>query len=121
MKIIDSFMYFDEDIILDIRLNILNKYVSKFIICESKFNHKGLKKKLNLKLENFSKFKDKIEYIVLENQPKDLNHVKEIDDNETKNSKILQNALKRENLQRNFCQTVLKKNSPEDLVSHLHH
>ncbi len=116
MKIIDSFMYFDEDIILDIRLNILNKYVSKFIICESKFNHKGLKKKLNFKLENFSKFKDKIEYIVLENQPKDLNHVKEIDDNETKNSKILQNALKRENLQRNFCQTVLKKNSPEDLV-----
>ena len=46
MKIIDSFMYFDEDIILDIRLNILNKYVSKFIICESKFNHKGLKKNL---------------------------------------------------------------------------
>ena len=42
--IIDTFMYFDEDMILDIRLNTLNKYVSKFIICESKFNHKGIKK-----------------------------------------------------------------------------
>ena len=30
MKIIDCFMYFDEDMILDIRLNTLNKYVSKF-------------------------------------------------------------------------------------------
>ena len=37
-------MYFDEDMILDVRLNILNKYVSKFIICEASYNHKGLKK-----------------------------------------------------------------------------
>ena len=34
MKIIDCFMYYDEDLVLDIRLNILNKYVSKFVICE---------------------------------------------------------------------------------------
>ena len=40
--IIDTFMYFDEDMILDIRLNTLNEYVSKFIICESRYNHKGV-------------------------------------------------------------------------------
>ena len=44
MKIIDCFMYYDEDLILDIRLNALNKYVSKFIICEANFNHNGTKK-----------------------------------------------------------------------------
>ena len=47
MKIIDSFMFFDENMMLDLRLNVLDKYVSKFIICESKFNHNGQKKELN--------------------------------------------------------------------------
>ena len=36
MKIYDCVCYFDEDLILDIRLNILNEYVDKFIILESK-------------------------------------------------------------------------------------
>ena len=44
MKIIDCFMYFDEDMLLDIRLNILSKFVSKFVICEANFNHNGKKK-----------------------------------------------------------------------------
>ena len=35
MKIYDSFMYFDEDLLLDLRLNVLDKYVSKFIITEA--------------------------------------------------------------------------------------
>ena len=43
MKIIDCFMYFDEDMVLDIRLNILSKFVSKFVICEANFNHNGTK------------------------------------------------------------------------------
>ena len=41
MKIIDSFMFFDEKMMLDIRLNILDKYVTHFVICEAKFNHKA--------------------------------------------------------------------------------
>ena len=32
MNIYDCFMYFDEDLLLDLRLNVLNKYVKKFII-----------------------------------------------------------------------------------------
>ena len=68
-------MYFDEDMNLDIRLNTLNKYVSKFIICESKFNHKGIKKKLNFDIKNFKKFEKKIKYVVLENQPENLHLV----------------------------------------------
>ena len=46
MNIIDCFMYYDEDIILDIRLNILDKYVSHFVICEANFNHNGTKREL---------------------------------------------------------------------------
>ena len=36
MKIIDCFNYFDEDKILELRLNILNNYVDQFVIVEAK-------------------------------------------------------------------------------------
>jgi beta-1,4-mannosyl-glycoprotein beta-1,4-N-acetylglucosaminyltransferase len=35
MKIFDCFMYFDEEIILDLRLNILDDFVDYFVIVES--------------------------------------------------------------------------------------
>ena len=50
MKIFDCFMYFDEDIVLDLRLNLLNDFVDYFVIVESKFNHKGEERKLKLYL-----------------------------------------------------------------------
>ena len=57
MKIIDSFMYFDEDMMLDLRLNILNKYIHKFVICEATYNHNGDEKKLNFDIKNFLNLK----------------------------------------------------------------
>ena len=72
MNIVDCFMYFDEDMLLDIRLHTLNKFVSKFIICEATFKHNGSKKKLNFDINKFNKFKDKIDYVVLDEQPQNL-------------------------------------------------
>ena len=46
MKIYDCFMYFDEDLILDLRLNYLNEFVDQFIIVESKFTHRGDPKRI---------------------------------------------------------------------------
>ena len=40
-------MYFNEDLLLDLRLNQLNPIIDKFVIVESKYNHKGESKKLN--------------------------------------------------------------------------
>ena len=65
MKIIDCFMYYDEDMILDIRLNILDKFVSNFVICEANFNHNGTNRELKFNINNYEKFKDKILYIPL--------------------------------------------------------
>ena len=45
MKIYDCFMYFDEDLVLDLRLNTLNKYIDYFVIVESCFTHKGEERK----------------------------------------------------------------------------
>ena len=69
MRIIDCTTYYSEDLMLDVRFNILNEHVDKFIITESKFSHSGKEKKLNFDVNNFPKFKDKIQYLVIENEP----------------------------------------------------
>ena len=72
MKLYDCFMYFDEDLVLDLRLNILNDYVDKFVVAEATKDHTGKEKKLNFNINNFSKFKNKITYIVVEDMPTNL-------------------------------------------------
>ena len=116
MNIYDCFMYFDEDLILDLRLNILNKYVKKFIISESTFLHSGRKKKLNFDPKNFLKFKDKIEYIVVDQPPLGIEIINDNDSIEIKNKKILDNSLKRENNQRNMQIKGLKQVHDDDLI-----
>ena len=116
MKIIDCFMYYDEDLVLDIRLNVLDKYVSNFVICEANFNHNGTKRDLKFDIKNFSKFKEKIIYIPLKQQPKNLRIVENHDDRHLKNSKILDNAVLRENFQRNYLQSAIKNFDNDDLI-----
>ena len=60
MAIYDCFQYFNEDHIADLRFNILNEFVDKFVIVESIFNHKGEKRKPQFDISKYSKFKDKI-------------------------------------------------------------
>jgi len=109
-------MYFDEDMLLDIRLHALNKFVYKFIICEAKYKHNGSKKKLNFDIKKFKKFKNKINYIILEDQPKNLHTINDNDEIELKKNKIIDNGQKRETYQRNFSLTEIKKFSEEDLI-----
>jgi len=116
MKIVDSFMFFDENMMLDLRLNILNKYVSKFIICEATYNHKGEEKKLNFDIKNFKKFKSKIEYVILDEKPHNLKRLMPEETEDKKKSKILDNALIRENFQRNYINNLLMNCEENDLI-----
>ena len=116
MNIYDCFMYFDEDLLLDLRLNILDKYVKKFIITESTYLHSGKNKKLNFNINNFSKFKDKIIYIVVDKKPPNILEISQNDNLELKNNKILHNSVERENFQRNSLLDGLKDVSNEDLI-----
>ena len=52
-------MYFNEDVVLDLRLNMLDKYVDYFVIVESSFTHKGDKRELQFDNKKFEKFKNK--------------------------------------------------------------
>tara|TARA_B100000401_G_C52372649_1_gene515641 strand:+ start:102 stop:374 length:273 start_codon:yes stop_codon:yes gene_type:complete len=69
-------MYFDEDLILDLRLNTLFNHVDKFIICEATLDHAGNKKKLNFDIKKFKKFENKINYIVIDDLPKKVENFK---------------------------------------------
>ena len=64
MAIYDCFQYFDEDHMVDLRLNILNDYVDYFVISESTKTHQGKAKKINFDINKFSRFKDKIKFVV---------------------------------------------------------
>ena len=114
MKIYDCFMFFDEEMLLDLRLNTLDKYVDKFVITESNYMHSGSSKKLIFDINKFSKFKDKIIYIVVDKQPPDLLEIKESDNDEqdTRGQKLVLNGYKRDNYQRQKAQQALNNVEP---------
>ena len=116
MNIYDCFMYYDEDLLLDIRLNTLNKYVKKFIITEAVYTHNGTKKKLNFDLKNFGKFKDKIDYIIVDKEPPNILQKKETDTKERKDEKLILNGMARDNFQRENLKRGLSDISDEDLI-----
>ena len=116
MKLIDTFMFYDEDIVLDVRLNELNKYVEKFIITESTYSHNGKKRNLLFDIKKFSKFKDKIKYIVVDKQPEGIDKLTDTDSEDIRNSKLIMNAVKRENYQRNCIKKGLVDINDNDLI-----
>ena len=115
MKIFDCFQYFDEDMILDLRLNILDKHVDQFIIVENLFMHSGKKKKKNFDINKFEKFKDKITYILVDKLPDGLVDVNSFPEKDRPGRRI-DNTLKIEHNQRNKILLGLKEADEDDLI-----
>ena len=113
MKIIDTTTYYKEDLMLNLRFNILDKYVDNFVVCEAKFSHSGQKKKLFFDIKNFEKFKKKIIYLVVENEPETINNY-----HNNKTSVLRNNSIQRINFQRDFIKQSLKIFSPNDFILH---
>ena len=116
MKIYDCFMYFDEDLILDLRLNILDKFVDYFVIVESIFTHKGEKRNLKFNINKFKKFENKIVYLVYDQEPSQIEKIVSKDTEDKKSRKYIMNALFRENAQRNFINEALNNLDNEDVI-----
>ena len=116
MRIYDCFMYFDEEIVLETRLNYLNKYIDYFVIVESKYTHKGEKRNLKFNINNFPKFKDKIIYKVYDQIPSKVTEILERDNENTKSGKYIMNAIYRENSQRNYIYEGIKNAEAEDII-----
>jgi beta-1,4-mannosyl-glycoprotein beta-1,4-N-acetylglucosaminyltransferase len=98
MKIYDCFSYWDEDLLLDLRLNILNDYVDYFVIVEGNKTWQNNPKKLHFDAEKFGKFKNKIIYIPVKDMPDG------------------DNPYLRENFQRNCITRGLSESNEDDLI-----
>ena len=98
MKIYDCFSYWDEDLLLELRLNILNNYVDYFVIVEGNKTWQNNPKDFRFNVKNFSKFSNKIIYIPITDMPDG------------------DNPYLRENFQRNCISRGLINSSPEDLI-----
>ena len=109
-------MYFDEDLLLDLRLNSLNKFVKKFIITEATYTHNGSRKKLNFDINKFRKFKDKIIYIVVDKQPDNILDLLDNDTKEQKGEKLILNGMARDYFQRENLSKGVREAADDDLI-----
>ena len=50
-KIFDCITFFDNNLMFELRYNILKDYVDHFVICESLYDHTGKKKEKKFYLE----------------------------------------------------------------------
>ena len=105
-------MYCDEKMLLDIRLNTLDKYVDKFVIVESNFYHNGKAKNLTFDINDYLSFKEKIIYIKVLEKPLEI---KTYNDNDFKSVDIF-NSLLLDNFQRNKILLGLVNAHTEDIV-----
>ena len=99
MNIYDCFTYFNEDALLEIRMETLDHWVNYFVIAEATHTQTGLPKPLNFKPEKFEKFRSKIIYIAVNDMPLQLN-----------------SAWANENHQRKSLMRGLVQAKPEDLI-----
>jgi len=116
MNIYDCFMYFDEDLLLDLRLNSLDKFVKKFVITEATYTHNGNKKKLNFDINKFKKFKDKIIYLIVDEHPKNIINLSENDTKAQRGEKLILNGMARDYFQRENLSRGIKESDDNDLI-----
>ena len=96
--IYDCFSYWDEDLLLETRLNILSEYVDYFVIVEGNKTWQNNAKELKFDKKKYPKFENKIIYIPVEDLP-------DGDD-----------PYSRENYQRNAISRGIKDANPNDLI-----
>ncbi len=96
--IYDCFSYWDEDLLLDLRLNILNNHVDYFVIIEGNKTWQNNPKKFKFDINKYKKFSDKIIYIKVEDLPDG------------------KDPYLRENHQRNCISRGLLNSKPNDLI-----
>ena len=111
MKIIDSTTYFEEDLMMDLRFNILDPFVDEFIVSEARFSHSGKEKEIKFDKKKFSKFEKKINHIILEKEPNNIIKKDKLSYVEKRYNSIL-----RIKEQRNHISKFLSKYSPEDFL-----
>ena len=113
MKIIDTTTYFEENMMMELRFNILSPFVDKFIICEARYSHSGKEKDIRFNKKDFPQFEDKIIHIRVDKEPRDIIKKENLD-----TSELRLNSVLRIKEQRNFIENSLNDYSSEDYIIH---
>ena len=113
MNIYDCTTFYTEKMMLGVRFNILNDDVHKFIVVESAYSHSGEAKKFNFDINDYPKFKDKIIYLKINNEPDDLYSDEEVSSNSI--YKRL-NSIKRIEQSYEYMQKGIIEANDEDLI-----
>lgn len=108
MKIYDCITYSNERLLFNLRLNILDKFVYKFIVIEANYTHSGNFKKINFNINHYPKFKNRIKHIILTEQSNELRFP-------NRDFKRW-NSSKRIEFQRNQITTALNDANPDDII-----
>ena len=105
--LVDSFIFFNERELVNLRINYLNELIDCFVVVEANITHQGKKKEWNfpnILKSDLKEFSNKIQY-----------HQVEIDPEKIKNEEswIIEDikgddAWRIENFQRNYIQTACK-------------
>lgn len=112
MMIYDCFLYYDEDMLLDIRLNTLAGVVDRFVIVESTHTFTGKKRQLHFDINKYGPFKDKIIYVVHDETPL----MKASDGGDQHQDGLVVDAWANEAAQRNAIMQGLKSAKDDDLI-----
>ena len=111
MRVFDTTTFFEEKLMMDLRFNILDPFVDKFIVCEATFSHSGKKKEIKFDKKDFPKFEDKIVHMIIKEDPVEKTH------NQNNNPNLLrQNSIKRIETQRNYINKALGNADKDDYV-----
>jgi beta-1,4-mannosyl-glycoprotein beta-1,4-N-acetylglucosaminyltransferase len=98
MKIYDCFIFFNENLLTEIRLNLLDDYVDYFVICESQYDHRGNFKGYLFNQKKFTKFEKKIIYLKIDSFPQNIG------------------AWERQDFQRDYLENGLLNADKDDLI-----
>lgn len=110
---IDTFMYFNEEDLLRIRLREHDSFIDKFVITELNQTHSGISKSQSFDIDKYKEFKDKIVYKFIDynliNQHKNI-----VSYNKSQNLVSNKSHWERENFQRNYIQIILQSLNIQD-------
>jgi len=113
MKIIDTTTFFEEYLMMELRFNILDPFVDKFIVSEARFSHSGKEKEIKFNKKNFPKFESKIVHLIVDKEPVDIIKKPNLTSAESR-----QNSILRIREQRNYIAKSLNEYSPDDYIIH---
>jgi len=113
--LIDSFLFFNEDELAELRIKYLEKIVDYFVVVEADITHQGKKKPWNfpkLLQNNLKRFSNKIQYHQLSIDPAKIKNEESWIIDDVKGD----DAWRIENFQRNYIKTACQKFSDEDTL-----